>query len=618
MESERLKVRIGHQQNLTPNSFHAIVYHLSAQFPGPTTPRDFVTLLLTSSSALPEPPHVADDEKTHQRHFTEYPRHYMVISKPCQHSDCPPRDGFIRGEYESVEFIREIPKKPRKSASTTDLSFAGLHRATSSGLEREAILRNAMQKSTSAEALPRTSDETKSHQESQGSGDLDHLSPKSANKMVSEGRTRGKTISFAGSRGMTAKGEAMDVPGIELNDEELNPVEWIMITRSDPGGSVPRFMVERGTPAGIVSDAGKFLDWACKKAHKSRAGEVDLEPYDPERQKEALENDKSLEAYQTNGRLAGLGEEGEDQQGLEALETNGHLAGRDATTGNSVPRAEAQKENIPPPKPVQQDGILFNITNAAYSTLEAYAPKAITDRLPDRPSTPTSPKIISPPNEIADSSPETPKRDADASSISSTDSDASFASASEGKDSITSSKSNPSLATNSSFPTSISATNTASLSNHEKAIAALAIRKQKLDEKLAKTRDREQKDKEDLTSKETARIKKAEEKHAKEVAKAEDRHTKELAKLEAQRQRDAAKEEDRKKKLEEKDERTRFVRELDGLKEQLGVVKGERDLLRDQVGGLQKENTALVARVGRMDGGEKILKEVKDDMGKGS
>lgn len=36
-----------------------------------------------------------------------------------------------------------------------------------------------------------------------------------------------------------------------------------MITRSDPGGSVPRWMVERGTPGGIIKDAEKFLDWAA-------------------------------------------------------------------------------------------------------------------------------------------------------------------------------------------------------------------------------------------------------------------------------------------------------------------------------------------------------------------
>ena len=99
----------------------------------------------------------------------------MVISKPCDHPDCPPRDGFIRGQYESIEFVQEIPSKPDDTSST--------------------------------------------------------------------------------------------------EEEQVNPVEWVMITRSDPGGSVPRFMVERGTPSGIVADASKFLDWACKADHPSAIDE---------------------------------------------------------------------------------------------------------------------------------------------------------------------------------------------------------------------------------------------------------------------------------------------------------------------------------------------------------
>ena len=32
----------------------------------------------------------------------------MVVSKPCVHPHCPPRQGIIRGQYESVELIREV------------------------------------------------------------------------------------------------------------------------------------------------------------------------------------------------------------------------------------------------------------------------------------------------------------------------------------------------------------------------------------------------------------------------------------------------------------------------------------------------------------------------------
>jgi hypothetical protein len=84
----------------------------------------------------------------------------MVVSIPVNHPDAPPRNGMVRGYYESIEMIREIPL---------------------SGAE----------------------------------------------------------------------------------DPETNPVEWIMVTRSDPGGGIPRFMVERNVPSSIVQDAVKFLDWAC-------------------------------------------------------------------------------------------------------------------------------------------------------------------------------------------------------------------------------------------------------------------------------------------------------------------------------------------------------------------
>ena len=64
------------------------------------------------------------------------------------------------------------------------------------------------------------------------------------------GRKRGKTI------GTTGVGDVADD-----DDDYETMVEWLMVTRSDPGGSVPRFMIERGTPPGIAGDANKFLQW---------------------------------------------------------------------------------------------------------------------------------------------------------------------------------------------------------------------------------------------------------------------------------------------------------------------------------------------------------------------
>ncbi|KAI5804418.1 hypothetical protein EDC01DRAFT_643319 [Geopyxis carbonaria] len=91
------------------------------------------------------------------------------------------------------------------------------------------------------------------------------------------GRARGKTV--------TATPE-----------ESENPcaVEWIMVTRSDPGGSVPRWMVERGTPGGIVKDAEKFLNWCRAAEHLDAATEAEAEATEAEtaRGKALGENDE--------------------------------------------------------------------------------------------------------------------------------------------------------------------------------------------------------------------------------------------------------------------------------------------------------------------------------------
>ncbi|KAJ5818146.1 hypothetical protein N7474_003737 [Penicillium riverlandense] len=150
------------------------VYHVSAQFPKPTAPRDFVALVITSDTGL-------------QAGGTKQPgRSWIMVSKPCEHPDVPHKDGYIRGEYESVELIREIPVDKTSSGSNTPKSTGG-------------------------------------------------TTPNS------------KDLS------------------LENDDAELNPVEWIMVTRSDPGGNIPRWMVDKGTPKSVEADAAKFINWAVQE-----------------------------------------------------------------------------------------------------------------------------------------------------------------------------------------------------------------------------------------------------------------------------------------------------------------------------------------------------------------
>ncbi|KAL8729718.1 MAG: hypothetical protein Q9166_004546 [cf. Caloplaca sp. 2 TL-2023] len=560
------------------------VYHLSAQFPGPTTPRDFVTLLVTSSAALDGPTSSssshsttgAQDRGTENSTLSRSPRHFMVISKPCTHPNCPPRDGFIRGQYESVEFIREIPIKPTKSSSTTDLQKLR-HSNTSPLVEQAALVRSAQQ----------TLDRGGSGEEMLASMDANGHVPLAKDILVQEGRRRGKTISFAESRGDRAKGEEVDKPHDEFNDQaEQNPVEWIMITRSDPGGSVPRFMVERGTPAGIVSDASKFVDWACKKEHpvKDDYGEqalaVDLDIARKNSRAEALEQ------YQTNGHLAGL-------EGVpESTESSMTL-----TDENVKNRDNASSE------PAQHADVMSTLANAAVAGVESYAPEAVIVRLPGHQQENTGSSWLS--NNPQSSAPSGVEDDSRRVSVVSSSDSVSFASAEEGFDDASS-----------TTPKSVkSATQISPTANRQgRELARFQQRKKALDDQLARTREKETKDKEELTSREEERIRKAEEKHAREVTKQEQRYQKEIAKLEAKRVKDEQKELDKKKKMEDRDEKVKLTRERDAARTEVETLKKERGLLKEQVGALQRENTALVTKVGKLQEGKKVLGEVQAEI----
>ena len=503
----------------------------------------------------------------------------MVISRPCDHPSCPPRDGYVRGQYESVEFIREIPRAVKKAASTSNLLANIREHSASPSLEKEAVLRNAGKAANgSADYLLNT----------------EGLSPTVVEEVVREGRKRGKTISFAGSRGASAKGEAMDNPHAHDDDDEMNPVEWIMITRSDPGGNVPRFMVERGTPGSIVADASKFLDWATKKEHPEEEAEA-LEKGDTELIKQMTREE--LDAYKEISHVAGS----DGAKGAEEVEPPAVAVPRRA----SLPIAPEQ----PPREEAHPPGLLATMAGVAYAGLETYAPQAVIDRLPGHHPTASMSNSLSSIKEspalLNGTSTQSLSRK---SSITSTSSIASFASAEENLEDTSSIKST------SLSQTQSSTSKTTGLSPHEKELQKLQDRKQALDSKLAKAREKESKDKETLTSKEEDRIRKAEEKHAREVSRQEEKYKKEIARLEAKRVKEAAKIEERRKKMEDRDEKARLAREREELRQELEVVSKERDILREQVGALQKENTVLVVRLGKMDKGADVLREVRGEV----
>jgi len=520
------------------------VYQLSAQFPGPTTPRDFVTMFLTSDQAL-------SDQSGGEN---EVPRHFMVISKPCTHPETAPRDGYIRGQYESVEFIREIPlrKGPRKSFSSPNLTSQSHTRNRSSTLGKEAIVRNALKNSTST---------------------MSESNPEIArNEPAAEGRARGKTISFDQSKsdigGSTSNGAE------EENDDVENPVEWIMITRSDPGGSVPRFMVERGTPAGIVSDASKFLNWACGK---------DIEDFD---------SDDDIPAVDGQDETAHVHHQHNHEKDLHNFQTNGHLAGLEeeppnsATLGSSDPnrtgKAAADGEGY--------YSMALGAAGAAGAFVASHTPAMISDRFPGR----LEPEATQADHPIS--------RQDSLSSLSSESSFKSFASA---------------LETTEDDPFGELSPETRAETIKHKELQKLEEKKRKLDDKLRKAREKEGSKKSEDSAKEEEMVRKAEERHEREVKKHEEKYKRELEKLTRKREKEERKNEERKKKSAEKDERTRLLRELDEVKAEVGVLRKEKEILRSQVGDLQAENTALAAKVGKLGAqGEVVLREVRQEVAK--
>jgi hypothetical protein len=381
----------------------------------------------------------------------------------------------------------------------------------------------------------------------------------------SEGRARGKTISFDKSRGFDAKGEDMDVPRDEC---EENPIEWIMITRSDPGGSVPRFMVERGTPGGIVSDARKFLNWACAKTIEDFDDDDELATgggqYEKAQDhKHRHDHEHDLHNYQTNGHLAGL--------------EVGHLVNGSSDTGT---------EEAPTVNGGGAYGILAGAATAAGAMFAANAPHFITDHL------------------LGHAENGSAARRESVSTISTVSSVGSFASALEKNDSELNIDS-------SSIKTTESQTQSRDAALKDKELQKLEEKKQKLGEKLRLAREKEISKKSEDREKEEEAIRKAEEKHEKEVKKQEEKYKREVEKLEQKKLKEERKAEERKKKAAEKDEKTKMLRELEEMKAEVGVLRKEKQIMLEQVGALQAENTALAAMVGKMG-----LKEVKDEVGR--
>ncbi|KAL1874254.1 hypothetical protein Daus18300_003618 [Diaporthe australafricana] len=488
----------------------ADVWLLNAQFPGPTTPRDFVTLFLTG---------VTGGETKNK--FRE-PRQFMIVSKPCNHPECAVRSGYIRGNYESVELIREIPiEKPlRRVRSSVDMRRADFQmpsRQTGNDFEtsQEAALRAAQKR---AGVKP---DERPGGQRTL-SRSLTGLPPREHDEDSGAGKA----------------GEDTDMA-----------IEWVMVTRSDPGGSVPRFMVEKGTPGGIVTDAGKFLKWLDSRTAQDLEESIDEIP-EVDATKDSVDEVTTPRPHQS-------------------------------TAGESRPvLAHSQIAAEDDPQPSGFYNMIAGAIGAASSI--------VTSRLPG----------------VAHSTSELDS-DLQDSGSESDDSERSFASAQEPE------VETPLVKVLSGGGTSLGggdmasmhsgksdeSSSKASTSHHEKHLKKLQDRQKKLAEKMARQQERVSQGKTDQGEDALAKLK---EKHEKEIAWQQEKYQKEVKKMEEKRVRDEKKAEERRKKQQEKDEKSNAAMQLEKVKVERDIALKQIDILKDQVGQLQAQNTKLVAKLGKL------------------
>ncbi|KAK8138889.1 hypothetical protein PG984_002269 [Apiospora sp. TS-2023a] len=487
-----------------------VVYQLSAQFPGPTTPREFITLLLTSDTAVDTP-------------LQAKSRYFLVVSKPCTHPDCPPRNEYIRGQYESVELIREIktPKPLRKVRSSIDLGKDEIEaeRVAAEALKKEALVRSARNAALASSA---------------------------SDAGEQEGRKRGKTIGFAGTE-----------EDREEDDDSETSVEWLMVTRSDPGGSVPRFMVERGTPAGIAGDAKKFLDWVTamkvddfpdhdevSNQIKDEAAAVE-EKIPLEHQKQALTQELARpisHSQQDAHEAIGSG-------GIYGMISNA-LGVAASVLPNSMPLNPFGSVKGGDSEMSLSSSDLHDDDTSSLHSFHSFGSDAVSEKLP------------------LDGAALTPSISANTGDVQSTHSSESVA------------KSN-------------------APSHSEKELRKLEQRREKVNQKLRRQQERALAKKEQEAQRDEASIAKLREKHEREVAKQEAKYRRDMQRLEEKKVNEQRKAEERRRKALEREEKSNLSIELANVRAERDVALKQIDLLKEQVGELQSQNTLLVAKLGR-------------------
>ncbi|KAL6910489.1 hypothetical protein GGI43DRAFT_12624 [Trichoderma evansii] len=468
------------------NSGHMSVFQLSAQFPGPTAPRDFITLLLTTDFEYKP----ADQEAPL--------RQYVIVSKPCQHEECPPRPGIVRGSYESVEIVREVPIE---NGNTSKISL-----------------------------------------------------------LSSDPGSEGVRSSSSDSRGQRSVA-----------------IEWLMVTRSDPGGSVPRFMVEKGTPPGIVGDAGKFVKWITAIS---------------------LLSSKSGESLSVSE--AGSPSPTKQSQEITTPPENGTPqippVHRPKSTVDSKKREELEAARRESVQSIPSSNGIYGIINGVFEAASSVVATGLrTLGSPAESNTSLEDLESRAAEDLESRATEEHETDADVTDLSETSSIRTFRSALERT--MTEENRSKSIASGNSDESKGQGKQLL-----DKELRKLQEKRRKLDEKAAHMQQRLEKKQRGGKEKDETAIAKVREKHEKEIAKQEAKYRRELQKLEDKRVHEERKAEARARKAIERQEKMNLTMELEKTRAERDVALKEVEILQAQVRQLQSQSTMQTAKIGRLSG----------------
>lgn len=406
---------------------------------------------------------------------------------------------------------------------------------------------------------------------------------------------------------------------------EMNPVEWLMITRSDPGGGIPKFLVERGTPGSVVGDVPKFINWAIQQG--------DVPPFDEkETAEEAARQNESTAVAASPEKQAPGAHTSASSKTDEATASTGAAAVPDTATSNHL--SSSPQSHVRKPSQDQSTGgpagYLASVRNAVGETFNAYLPhfgnggleevsSDSSSDISDASSVRTFGTAVGDPEHNAHADRHTPGAPtAKGANV-----------ASDGTHSDLSQSTRGVLAADTPIPTARVDAILAELdirkpnNSSERDLVKLSEKRRSLDARIAAARISAQEQRRTLTElaespavagddarKDATKDQQSKaEKAAKEFEKQEAKYRSEIGKLEDKRDKLAIKIEERQRKDEEKDELKRAKQQRDEWKDRVKVMERENGILRKQVEGLLKDNEALVSHIGDEGVVRKILRD---------